>query len=183
MNITTQIAQANFAYDNFSVGVYCIRNADGNDKSKMAFPSKPMVINHDTDSVTCGYIRDMDFSFIVQSDTSFQVGLFLYNPKYIKMSEVRDCYRKDGILPNNSDYFQNIGIYTINFDVNNFNENDIKRNHFTVNQTSDDNRNYMKFDFYFMKLDEKEHSSIVKDRKDIYYISNPFVTFNPNDIQ
>ncbi len=182
MNPTTQIAQANFAYDNFSLGIYCIRNADGSDKSKMAFPSKPMMINHDTNSVTCSYIRDLDFSFIVQNGTSFQVGLFLYNPKYIKMNDVRDVYRKDGILPNNCDYFHNIGVYTIKFDVNNFNENDVKRNHFNVYQSSDDNTNYLKFDFYFMKLDENNHRDILRGRNDIYYISNPFITFNPNEI-
>ncbi len=188
MNPTTQITQANLRYDTFSLGICSIRSAEGSGKSHSAFPSKPMMIHHDTDAngtntIQGSYIRDLDFSFIVENNTSFQVGLFLYNPKYMKMSDVRDCYRKDGLFPNNSDYFHNIGIYTIKFDVNNMNESDIKRNHFIAYQKSDNNQNYMKFDFYFMKLNEEDHSHILRGRSNIYYISNPFVTFNPNEIQ
>lgn len=179
---TTQITQANLAYDNFSLGIYCLRSAQGNGKEHSSFPSKPMMIN-DTDSITGSYMRDLDFSIPVENSTSFQVGLFLYNPKYIKMNDVRNCYKKDGILPNNSDYFHDIGIYTINFDVNNRSDDDIKRNHFRINQTSDNNRNYIKFDFYCMKLDENQHSHLLQGRKNLYYMSNPFVTFNLNDIQ
>lgn len=178
-----QITQANFAYDNFSLGIYCMRSAEGSGKSHSAFPSKPMMIHHDTNSVNGSYMRDLDFSFIVKNGTSFQVGLFLYNPKHIKIGNIRDLYKKDGILPNNSDYFYDIGIYTIDFDVNNMNENEVKRNHFNIEQTSDDNRNYMKFDFYFMKLDEDKYSDLLHGRTDIYYLSNPSVTFVPNDIQ
>ncbi len=173
---TYQITQANLAYDNFSVGIYYVNSAE------TAFPSKPMLINHDTNSITCTYIRDIDFSFTVENGKSFQLGLFLYNPKYIKMTDIRDYYRKDGILPNNSDYFHNIGVYTIDFDVNNINENEVKRNHFTVNKSSDNNSNFMKFDFHFMKLDENEHRHLIKNKNDVYYISTPFITFNPNDI-
>jgi hypothetical protein len=177
-----QITQANFAYDNFSLGIYCTRSAEGSGKSHAAFPSKAMMIDHDTHSINGSYIRDIDFSFIVKNGTSFQIGLFLYNPKNIKMINIRDYYKEHGILPNNSNYFHNIGLYTIDFDVNNMDENNLKRNHFNIEQTSDDNRNYMKFDFYFMKLNENQHSNLLRGRNDIYYISNPFVTFNPNDI-
>ncbi len=180
---TYQITQANFAYDNFSLGIYCTRSAQGNGKDHSAFPSKPMMINHDTDAINGSYLRDLDFSFIVENGTSFQVGLFLYNPKYIKMDDVRNCYRKNGILPNNCDYFHDIGLYTIKFDVNNMNENELKYNHYRFEQASDNNRNYIKFDFYFMRLDESEHSHILRGRKNIYYLSNPFVHFNPNIIQ
>lgn len=180
---TFQITQANFAYDNFSLGIYVPRSAEGSGPDHSSFPSKPMMIHHDTDSISGSYMRDLDFSFIVKNGTSFEVGLFLYNPKYIKMSNVRDTYKKEGVLPNNYDYFHDIGLYTIDFDVNNLNENDLKRNHFNVEKRSENNRNYMKFDFYFMKLDENKHQDILRDRTNIYYISNPFVTFNPNHIQ
>ena len=177
-----QITQTNFAYDNFSLGIYCIRSAEGSGKSHAAFPSKPMMIQHDTNSINGSFMRDIDFSFIVKNDTSFEIGLFLYDPKYIKMMDIRDFYKQDGVLPNNSDYFHNIGIYTIHFDVNNMNNEQVKQHHFNVHQTSNDNRNFMKFDFWFMKLDEDKHSDLLRGRNDIYYISNPHVTFNPNDI-
>ncbi len=180
---TFQISQANFAYDNFALSIYTSRNADGSGKSFSAFPSKPMMINHDTDSISGSYMRDLDFSFVVENGTSFEVGLFLYNPKYIKIPKIRDHYKQHGVLPNNCDYFHDIGLYTINFDVNNMNENDVKRNHFNVEQTSDQNSNYIKFDFYMMKLDENQFGHITRGRNNLYYLSNPFVTFNPNDIQ
>lgn len=175
-----QINKANFAYDNFSLGIYSSRNANGSGKSFSAFPSKPMMIHHDTDSISGSYMRDLDFSFIVKNGTTFEIGLFLYNPKNIKIENIRDYYKQHGILPNNSNYFHHIGLYTIDFDVNNIDENYVKRNHFNVKQPSDNNRNYMKFDFYFTKLDENQHGH---GKRDIYYLSNPFVMFNPNDIQ
>lgn len=179
---TFQITQANFAYDNFALGIYVPRSAEGSGPDHSSFSSKPMMIHHHTDSISGSYIRDIDFSFTVKNGTSFEVGLFLYNPKYIKMSNLRDTYKKEGVLPNNCDYFHDIGLYTIDFDVNNLNENDLKRNHFNVEKTSENNRNYMKFDFYFMKLDENQHNHITRGKSDIYYLSNPYVTFNPNHI-
>jgi hypothetical protein len=180
---TTQITQANFAYDNFSLGIYSSRNADTAQKSFTPFGAKPMMINHDTNSITGSYIRDIDFSFTVKNGTTFEVGLFLYNPKYMKISTIRDHYKKEGVMPNNFEHFHHIGLYTIHFDVNNMNENDINRNHFTFEQASDANRNPIKFDFYFMHLDANKYDYIAQGRNDIYYLSNPFVTFNPNQIQ
>lgn len=178
-----QINQANFAYDNFSLGIYCIRSAAGDGPSNSSFPNKPMMIYQDTNTINGSYMSDLDFSFIVKNGSSFELGLFLYNPKYIKMNNVRNTYKKDGILPNNCDYFHNIGVYIIHFDVNNMNEDNIKRNHFNLQQTSDNNRNQLNFDFYFMKLDEDKHSNILRGKTNIYYISNPSVSFNPNYIQ
>ncbi len=177
-----QVNRINCAYDNFSLGIYCPRNAEGSGKSYSAFPSKSMIINQEDDSITGSYMRDMDFSFIVKNNTSFEVGLFLYNNKHIKMQNIRDYYKTHGIVPNNSNNFHHIGIYTIDFDVNNISDFDRKRNHFNISQPSDDNRNYMKFDFYFMYMDPNQHQNVTRGRNDIYYISNPTVTFNIDEI-
>lgn len=166
-------------FDGFSIGIYHI-----NPKNDIPFSRNELVIyqNERCRNMTEAFIlRDIDFSFVVKNKSIFKIGLFAFHPKHITYSEIKSYYAKNKSLPRNGDVFEDFGIYDINFDLSSLIfESDT---HFMVKH------NFMKFQFYFMKLDRNAHQDIyhryhISENSDelLYYISNPIISFDIYDL-
>jgi hypothetical protein len=167
-------------FDGYSLGIYYIDPKS----SHFHFARNAMVITQNLGSymVSGSILRDLDFSFALENKESFQVGLFLFNPKRITYEEVKSCYQKD--LPIPDEFFYVLGVYTLEFHSSSLVLESECR--FILKAMNRNHVNFVKFSFYFMKMertDRPEVFSNVSTKTDVlYYISNPIVEFNLDDL-
>lgn len=168
-------------YDGYSMGIYYIDPKSSN----AHFSRSAFVITQRLgyDSMVNGSIlRDLDFSFALENKESFQIGLFLFNPKRITYEEVKGCYQRD--VPISDEFFYMVGVYRLEFHATSLVLESECR--FILKSMNQQGINFVKFSFYFMKMNRAEHPEVfthVSSKTDtLYYISNPIVEFNLEDL-
>jgi hypothetical protein len=168
--------------DGFSIGIYHI-HSDNKYQNTMPFSRSSMIITKNQDScdiIEAQILRDLDFSFVLRSKCNFQIGLFAFHPKYMNYDSIKRHYAQNRTLPQNCQNFYDMGIYDLDFNVMNLISND--DTHFVVKSKN------LKFVFYYMKLNRKEHSDIYRKEgimndsdETLYYTSNPHIYIDLND--
>ncbi len=179
---STTILSAHSRLDGFSVGIYHIYS-DNRYQNTMPFSRSPMIITknqYSCDVIEAQILRDLDFSFVLRSKCTFQIGLFAFHPKYMNYDSIKQHYAQHCALPQNSENFYDMGIHDLEFNVMNLVSSDAT--HFIVKS------NHLKFVFYYMKLDRNEHPDIYRKEgimnnsdETLYYVSNPHIYIDLND--